>query len=663
MVRENSFSDSDGRSLTPDLSEEDHDFIGTSPITTNDPSSFVQGSSQQPKVIPSMSVRPPTPGTATSETVRSPAAISGLPPPSSPIEDAAANPVSNLNNFSQVASAPTVPTRSNTAQSIPVRPGHGSARFRSSVQKIIHMNRGYSALSRVSAGAEPGIDPRRSSAYLNYGHIREKCTIDIVDYSSVRVNFRRMDNREFTEYLVDPTACRRESWVKVRWINIGGVSWDVISTLAIKYDIHPLALEDVMHQRGNQARSKADYYIKHLFIRILRHTLGSDDSEAGATTETIAPLITRLPRSSSPVMMEHGEENEGGEKDDDKTLAGSRITPKKPVGSMRKAQAIPDLEQGRQDDSGWSRSLSSLRLRHKREAETMTIEQLKRRDRVNVDTIPLFIFLFRDGTVISINQSPDVSFTAPISARLRQRDTGLRATADPSLLVQSLLDLTVDQALEVVEEYQQKILKLEHDVLIKPKMRTVRSLHIMSGDLTLHKRTLDPIKTLVYGLRRYDIDRCAALVNSDDVNGKTKKIEGFMSHKSKIYLADVYDHIDYILNSMDMFSSISENLINYTFNMASYEMNEVMRRLTLVTIICLPLTLLTGYFGMNFQPFWAINNNSDLFFWELAIPILLVIIPAFTLPDIRRLIHYAQKKWAARKVEKAYKKFGTAGRN
>lgn len=92
----------------------------------------------------------------------------------------------------------------------------------------------------------------------------------------------------------------------------------------------------------------------------------------------------------------------------------------------------------------------------------------------------------------------------------------------------------------------------------------------MSGDLTLHKRTLDPIKTLVYGLRRYDVDRCAALINaSGDTNSRTK-IEGFMSHKSKIYLADVYDHIDYILNSMDMFSSISENLINYTFNVRLY---------------------------------------------------------------------------------------------
>lgn len=88
--------------------------------------------------------------------------------------------------------------------------------------------------------------------------------------------------------------------------------------------------------------------------------------------------------------------------------------------------------------------------------------------------------------------------------------------------------------------------------------------HIISGDLTLHKRTLDPIKTLVYGLRRYDVDRCAALVTSSGLN--VSKVEGFMSHKSKIYLADVHDHMDYVITSLDMFSSISENLINYTFN-------------------------------------------------------------------------------------------------
>ena len=58
----------------------------------------------------------------------------------------------------------------------------------------------------------------------------------------------------------------------------------------------------------------------------------------------------------------------------------------------------------------------------------------------------------------------------------------------------------------------------------------------MSGDLILHKRTLDPIKTLIYGLRRYDVDRCAALIDSSKPENKDVKVVGFMSHKAKIYL-------------------------------------------------------------------------------------------------------------------------------
>jgi hypothetical protein len=61
------------------------------------------------------------------------------------------------------------------------------------------------------------------------------------------------------------------------------------------------------------------------------------------------------------------------------------------------------------------------------------------------------------------------------------------------------------------------------------------TVHILSGDLILHKRTLDPIKTLIYGLRRYDLDRCTALIDASQL-ASVGKVEGFMSHKSKIYL-------------------------------------------------------------------------------------------------------------------------------
>ena len=81
----------------------------------------------------------------------------------------------------------------------------------------------------------------------------------------------------------------------------------------------------------------------------------------------------------------------------------------------------------------------------------------------------------------------------------------------------------------------------------------------------MRKRSLEPIKSLIFGLRRYDLDRSAAASHDPE-----KPVVGFMSHKAKIYLADVYDHMDYIIGSLDMFSTIAENLINYTFNVRGY---------------------------------------------------------------------------------------------
>jgi len=72
----------------------------------------------------------------------------------------------------------------------------------------------------------------------------------------------------------------------------------------------------------------------------------------------------------------------------------------------------------------------------------LTLDELKRGDRVNVRLQPMCIFLYRDGTVISFHPDPTLEFTRPIADRIRQRDTTLRRTADPSLLVQSLLDLS-----------------------------------------------------------------------------------------------------------------------------------------------------------------------------------------------------------------------------
>ena len=175
----------------------------------------------------------------------------------------------------------------------------------------------------------------------------------------------------------------------------------------------------MLHQHGNHARSKVDYYLQHLFMRVLRHTLGSDEDEDDEKRKMIAPSITRLPRSSSPVRM-YADEDESLDSwkwSEDKTLPGSKFSTKR-MGLLRSARA--DLERGQQqapqrrvaisrsmrfviifrltqDYLLFTGSFFFLFQHRKHAAEVMTIEQLKRGERVNVDVIPFFIFLLKDG--------------------------------------------------------------------------------------------------------------------------------------------------------------------------------------------------------------------------------------------------------------------------
>lgn len=61
--------------------------------------------------------------------------------------------------------------------------------------------------------------------------------------------------------------------------------------------------------------------------------------------------------------------------------------------------------------------------------------------------------------------------------------------------------------------------------------------HVLSAEITLHKRSLKPLQSLVYGLRRYDLDRAVALAASADPNANATNVKGFISHQSKVYLA------------------------------------------------------------------------------------------------------------------------------
>lgn len=110
-------------------------------------------------------------------------------------------------------------------------------------------------------GQEPGIDT--SSAHEGQPPagppgLHEDCEILVVDFSQDRVVLHRLDNKSLATFMEDP----KPDWAACRWINVNGLSWDVIKLLGNDKGLHRLAVEDLMNTKN---RTKADWYSDHTY--------------------------------------------------------------------------------------------------------------------------------------------------------------------------------------------------------------------------------------------------------------------------------------------------------------------------------------------------------------------------------------------------------------
>lgn len=104
-------------------------------------------------------------------------------------------------------------------------------------------------------GQEPGLDPSKpNGGRAQLPTLHADCDITVVDYSEDDMVMRHLDNSTLPGWLEKKS--KREEWVKCRWINVNGLSWDVIRALGKYKRLHRLALEDIINTRN---RTKADW--------------------------------------------------------------------------------------------------------------------------------------------------------------------------------------------------------------------------------------------------------------------------------------------------------------------------------------------------------------------------------------------------------------------
>ncbi|GAA5915115.1 hypothetical protein JCM8208_002632 [Rhodotorula glutinis] len=569
-----------------------------------------------------------------------------------------------------------------------------SAEQRNSSHKLAAVRAALAAANIISVHQDtdwetrpPGIDPRR----VDIPDLKGRVVIQVADYAAHRAEFSVLTNDTLPDFLAQP----RPEFAKVRWMHVNGLSWDVLKPLALALDLHPLSLEDILHSSSSSStRSKVDYFRQHLFCSVIVHrTLEQGDKEMELPEDptSVSRSTTRALGKKKAASKDRGGVRAFGfhahHRDEEAivdsvvpaslvpssqtSLGGHSLVPSQDGSGLATPLAVHaksysqyrrNLREAfkgvKRDKEGESpRTLShnrtglSTRLRggggkrsrqskkeEERAAARWTVAALTKDVKVHIHVEQLSCFLLRDGTVLSVSQ--DQGYHHQISnlfERINMRDDILRESEDASFVLQALLDVTADDALEIVDEFREQLTTLESRVLSRPDMDDVRHLHILSSQLILLKSTLTPLQLLLQALRSQDDAKAAAAAKIDPSPAPTRSASptgerannvrvqrrGFVSHEARLYLSDVMDHMDSTLSSLDLFSDLAENLIAFTFNNLSYSSNAYMQALSVVSIVFIPATFLSSFYGMNFST-GAFVDELDLGvhrFWSIAIPV------------------------------------------
>jgi len=235
------------------------------------------------------------------------------------------------------------------------------------------------------------------------------------------------------------------------------------------------------------------------------------------------------------------------------------------------------------------------------------------------------IFITSDNTVIAFFENSADDVEVPILTRLNSPSTILRQSCDASMVAQAIIDVIIDMAIPVQVAYADVIGDIELDVLTRPNIQQSKDLYIISSEISKMRSFIQPIVTVINALRDHKIVVSGSGSGSagpsthqtreyspgkDDLRDPSKGV--IISPLTYVYLGDALDHCVLINENLLQIAKAADNMIDLIFNTIAARQNEVLQLLTNVTIVFLPMTFLTGYFGQNFQPFPELDQGITL---------------------------------------------------
>ena len=217
------------------------------------------------------------------------------------------------------------------------------------------------------------------------------------------------------------------------------------------------------------------------------------------------------------------------------------------------------------------------------------------------------------GYVISF-QEREGDILNPIRERIRNNKGRIRK-AGADYLAYALLDAIVDHYFVILENLGEKIESLEEELVTHPTPETLPMIHKLKRIMITLRRSVWPLREVINGLERGE----SSLI---------KKSTG-------IYLRDVYDHTIQVIETIETYRDMVSGMLDIYLSSVSNRMNEVMKVLTIMATIFIPLTFIAGIYGMNFKYMPELE-------WSMGYPLSLIVM---LIVAVLLVVYFRRKKW------------------
>ena len=222
-------------------------------------------------------------------------------------------------------------------------------------------------------------------------------------------------------------------------------------------------------------------------------------------------------------------------------------------------------------------------------------------------------FILKGNILVTFQEKTGDVFDG-VRNRIREGKGNVRKRGADYLLY-ALLDLVVDHYFIVLDNFGEKLEDLETELLNNPDKTILSKLHRLRRETLLLRRTVYPLREMI---------------------GRFEKLEEpLISNSIKIFIRDLYDHTVKVIENIEVLRDMTSGLLDLYMNTTSNKMNEIMKVLTIMTSIFIPLTFIAGVYGMNFTNMPELQHKYGYF---MILGVMIVVV-------LGMLYYLKRKKW------------------